>query len=137
VSTPAVYVCASSDELARASWAMKKVRELGWAVASDWVACIAHNGGAANPTDVPRKDRQGWSLAAVAAIASADALWMLAPEVGHGRGAFVELGLAIATGKPIMVSGPTHACSIFTALATAEVDSDEAALARLRGWLAP
>ncbi len=133
--TPSVYVAASSDELARAAWAMTKVRAEGWFVALDWVSVIGHNGAIANPTDVPRAQRQGWAFDALGALESATALWLLAPEVGHGRGAFVELGYAVAQQLPIVVSGSRHACSIFTALAAEELESDEAALAFLRGWL--
>ncbi len=136
-SKPSVYVAASSDELARANWAMKKVRTEGWTVASDWVAAIGHAGGVANPTDAPREDRQRWSRTAFGAIDMADALWLLAPEVGHGRGAFVELGFALAQRMPVVVSGSRHASSIFTSLANAEVETDDEALALLREWLAP
>ncbi len=132
---PFVYVAASSDELDRAATAMLAVRNQGWRVAEDWVSTIRQVG-VANPADVSRDARRGWSLDALDGVQRAAAVWLLAPEVGHGRGAFVELGFALGLGRRVVVSGPRHACSIFTALGT-EVALDSEAVDVLRGWLAP
>lgn len=128
--TARVYVAASSDELDRAEAAMAAVRAEGWEVTCDWVATIRRVG-VANPRDVPRDARGFWASEAMVGVDEADAVWLLAPEAGHARGAFVEFGYAFARDKPIVVSGPTHACSIFTALVD-EVPTDAEGLAKLR-----
>jgi hypothetical protein len=132
---PSVYVAASSDELGRAAIAMLAVRNEGWRVAEDWVATIREVG-VANPADASQAARAGWSRDALEGVRFAQAVWLLAPEVGHARGAFVEFGYALALGRPVIVSGRRHACSIFTALAT-EVELDSEAIAVMRGWWAP
>lgn len=128
-----VYVCASSDELERARWAMSQVRAEGWVVAGDWVAEVLAVG-EANPRDAPAAQRRAWAAEALARVRRSSAVWVLAPEVGHGRGAFAELAAAHLGHRPLVVSGPACTESIFAALGQ-EVATDAEALPILRRWL--
>ena len=110
-----VYVAGSSNELTRAKAAIALVRAAGHEVTSDWPPVIEKQG-EANPRDVTIVLRAGWADMATRGITLADVVWLLAPEVGMARGAFFEFGFAFAQGKPVIVSGPEHACSVFTAL---------------------
>lgn len=116
-----VYVAASSNELARAKWAIKELRELGHVVTHDWPAEV-ESVGSANPPDARETDRVIWADGDLVGIEEADVFWLLMPEA-EGFGAGVELGYALAMGHfvggpspRVVCSGPV-ARSIFTALA--------------------
>lgn len=126
-----VYVAASSNELARASAAMRAVENAGYRLTLDWVAVIEKAGGVAspNPAAVGGRDMLvKWSRDAMCAIDAARVFWLLAPQADHGRGAFFEFGFAVAQGKHVIVSGPARACSIFTALADCVAFTDTEAV---------
>jgi len=116
---PRVYVAGSSDEIERAERNIAVLRALSTPahpieVVSTWPSLIKAVG-AANPADASTADRKAWSLADVAELERATILWLLAPTVGAGRGAYFELGYALALGMTIIASGPTTQ-SIFPSL---------------------
>lgn len=118
-----VYVAASSLQLDRAQAAMEWLRAAGHEVTHDWPAIIAARGGA-NPDDATQDDRWDWAIDDLAGVKSADVLWLLVPYK-EGAGAFVELGYALAIGKPVICSG-LYMRSIFTAMGVC-YDTDEQA----------
>jgi nucleoside 2-deoxyribosyltransferase len=119
-----VYVAGSSAELERAQRWIDALRAEGWTVTSDWPAVIASVGDA-NPRDASVADRRMWSHDDLRGVDNADVVWLLAPKVGTARGAYFELGYAMACGKHIISSGDTLQ-SIFLAH-TREYATDEAA----------
>lgn len=123
-----VYIAGSSDELVRALYWSDRLRAAGVDVVSTWPGVIAAVG-AANPRDATRAQRRSLSGGCLQELATADVLWMLAPAVGHGRGAYAELGAAHALGKRLVASGDTLQ-SVFAAQAI-EYASDEDAFAAL------
>lgn len=133
-----VYVAASSAELSRAKEAMRQLRAAGHQVTQDWVAEIEAVG-AANPTGAAKSKRVKWSASCLYGVEQADAIWLLMPET-EGFGAAVELGYAIGERRfrmwededgdrklRIVVSGPSHERSIFTAMADVAYPTDAAA----------
>lgn len=125
-----VYVAASSSELLRAEEWMDRLRHSMYSVTSKWVESIREVG-IANPKDAALEDRTRWSLDCLEGVDAAGVLWLLAPEVGSGKGAFFELGYSFAQGKYIIVSGPGSKSSIFSALANEEHESDRDAFLSL------
>lgn len=117
----------SSDELDRVSGMMERLRALGFEITLDWPSIIRGVGNA-NPRTATRQQRAAWALQDLEGVESSHAVLMLSPERGHARGAFYELAHANACGITTIVAGRTHTCSIFSALATVEVDSDEAGI---------
>lgn len=135
-----VYVAGSSDEMPRVRRAMERVRAAGMTVAHDWVLSIEDAGGIANDEHAESWARRALAKECLYAVARANALWLLAPETGHGRGAFVELGYALSFDRMdyrVIVSGRRHACSIFTALGIEVVEDDRAldCLIAFRGFI--
>lgn len=122
---PSIYVAASSGEVARARRAMAAVRARAWTVVHDWTETIA-GVGEANPIDAPHADRLAWSRQAFDAIDRAWAVWLCTPSIGAGRGAFAELGYAIAIGRLVVASGKDRRASIFTACAIEVADDADA-----------
>lgn len=126
-----VYVAASSEELSRAEHAMSLVRgHEAMQLTSRWVESIRIVG-SSNP-DAVKSSRAEWSRECLQDIDAADLVWLLVPSVGHGRGAYCELGYAFATGKQLLVSGDSTQ-SIFCSLGHEEV-SDESAWDVLSAW---
>jgi hypothetical protein len=66
------------------------------------------------PGDARRHARED-----LGAVLNADVRWLLAPPPhAPSRGAWVELGAALASGGHVIVSGPHASASIFTRMAT-------------------
>lgn len=111
-----IYVAASSGEIERAKYWMQRLRDAGFTVVSTWPETVEKVGDA-NPRTAADTDRLCWSLEDLRQVKAADVVWMLAPAPsgGSGRGAYVEIGVAHALGKPLVLSGDTKQ-SIFCAL---------------------
>jgi nucleoside 2-deoxyribosyltransferase len=125
--TLSVYVAGSSDEIDRARAAMRLLRADGIDVTSTWPAAVEKAGGVGNPRDAAHAQRLHWSSADVDELVRADVVWFLAPTASPGRGAYFELGYAIAGGMTAVASGDTKQ-SIFTSFAH-EFPTDDEALA--------
>lgn len=106
-----VYVAGSSAELERARWAMSALDGYSIEVTHDWVSSVEEVG-SANPAEATDDERLAWADDDLSGVYQADVLWLLMPKQGS-IGAYVELGLAIALGMPIVISGD-HERSIFT-----------------------
>lgn len=130
-----LYVAASSTQLSRAAEFMRLARIAGWTITLDWVEVVRSNGGVANPSDVDRDVVAGWARADMDAVTAADVVVLLAPsDTSPARGAFVELGVALACDKPVLAVADPGCASIFLALATESVASDAEAHAQLARW---
>lgn len=122
-----VYVAASAAEIDRAEAVTARLRGMGIEVTSTWPVMIRERqGGVTNPRGASRVDRRAWSDTDLSELDEADVLLFLAPEPsGPTRGAWVELGYARATRKPIISSGDTLQ-SIFCAMGLEFATDDEA-----------
>ena len=120
-----VYVAGGSDSMPRVQHAVARLRALGITIASTWLDVVTATPGGANPRDASEETRAGWSQTDLNEVAGADLLWFLTPSPGVTRGAWVELGYALATGKTAVCSGDTKQ-SVFCALAHEFGTDDEA-----------
>lgn len=128
-----IYIAGSSTEMERVAEFMSACRALGYLVTLDWVEIVLRNGGVANPKDVAINAAREWSERDLAAIAEADVFVMLAPLDGApARGAFVELGFAVARAKATLVVRSPSCHSIFQSMAEHQASTDFEALAILR-----
>lgn len=128
-----VYLAASAapSEADRVRRALAAIVDAGALVACTWPEVVARTPGGANPPDATRHERAGWSSTDLAEVDACDVLWMLVPESGTTRGAWVELGAAYAWGKRLVCSGASTVQSVFCAL-TAEFATDADAAMYLR-----
>lgn len=133
-----VYIAAASvsSEIDRVERWAAKLKEIGIEVVSTWPQNI-RDVGVANPRDATREQRKEWAETCADQVARANALWLMSPpgetpeRYGiHTRGAWVELGIAYATGADIVCSGDTKQ-TIFTALAANEDYDDHVAFAAI------
>lgn len=125
-----VYVAGASVERAeRAIPAIRMLREAGVAITHDWTVDIDEAAGAANSdADVPEEVRHRCAMEDARGVSTADYVLLLAPNERGSSGAWVELGLAIGLGVPVLVAGPKNGRTIFTSLAAARFATDAEAI---------
>lgn len=110
-----LYIAGSSAEIERARAWHELARAEGFEVLSTWVEVITQVG-EGNPRDATVDARSGWSAEDLRQVANADVVWFLVPPKGkETRGAWLEIGFALAQQIPLFCSGDTKQ-SIFCAL---------------------
>lgn len=125
-----VYVAGASAELERAKTAMDWVREMpGLALAYDWVADVQKHRVEGGKSDADLTNEQRFWLASndASAVSECDTFWLLVPNVSVVTvGAWFELGVAVSTGRRVVVSGIQSGQHLFCSLAesTFAVDHD-------------
>lgn len=105
----AVYVAAASSEVLRAHRVMQAIRKMGFTVTHDWTVPVLKYGPMGAPPDVLRAE----AMADAEGVVTAAMFVFLAPT-GPSTGAWWELGLAMAEGTPVFMSGESQC--IFTRL---------------------
>jgi nucleoside 2-deoxyribosyltransferase len=113
-----LYIAASSTdaERARAEAFLSAAYDRGWLLSHDWMRLVAEHGG--NPAE-SRASWAQWAREDLAGVALADAVVVLLPWDGSpARGAFAELGAAVAYGRPLVVVSSPSCQSIFEELGT-------------------
>lgn len=130
-----LYVAGSSTEMDRADGFMLLARAAGWKVTHDWVEVIRDSGHEPNPNpaDMALHDARAFAMDDLFGVREAATFVLLCPRDGSpARGAYVEFGYAIALRKRCLVVLSPNCNSIFHAMATHRVDSDEGAIAWLQ-----
>ncbi len=120
--TTNVYVAGASADWERAKTRMDWVREHpGLTLAHDWVK---HH--------LTDKERFSLSSSDINAVARCDIFWLLVPNDSVATvGAWVELGVAIGAGRPVVVSGDRRREYLCCSLADHACSSDTDA----QGWI--
>jgi hypothetical protein len=130
-----VYVAGSGLELVRVRAWLKALRDIGVEITVDWTdgieASIA-KGGDAMLTDEERVHRATNDL--TDGIDRADIVWFLAP-VTASRGAYIELGYALAKHKLVCASGLAVKRTIFTSLAQRVFEADADAFVAIADYV--
>lgn len=110
-----LYIAGSSLERDLVAHWMGKARELGCEITYDWVQAV-RDVGEANPPDEDTRYRYAWLD--YEGVEGCNKFWLLMPRRDGGRGAFVELGLAVGMRNcETIVSGVNYDSTIMTALA--------------------
>ncbi len=121
-----LYLAGASAEIDRARKWAQALRDADITVLSTWVEVIG-KAGAANPADATPEQLTKWTLRDEAEVKSSELLWLLLPAKGvHTVGAYIELGIARASRKHIVMSG-LHRPIFTPVLADASFSSDEEA----------
>jgi hypothetical protein len=123
-----IYVCGASAEAADVAADAEKLDESGWTITFRWWKPFLegkHVPG--KDASVSREERVRYALKELAAIREADVVWLRSPEMPT-TGAWVELGMAIASAKHLVVSGEHRRRTIFTELAHVILPTHEHAL---------
>jgi nucleoside 2-deoxyribosyltransferase len=116
-----IYVASKFEEKDRTRKIIEVLRNMGHQITHDWTHEIPYEEGDPRGPPYYRKCAE----ADVAGVQTADAIIVLSHQ--HGKGMFVEMGIAIARGIPIVAVGP-HFNTIFYELPTVtKVQTIEAA----------
>ncbi len=83
-----VYVAGGLTQQSVVRRYQQQVRDMGWAITCDWTALPA-------TADLPQWQKREIYDKLVAGVTAADVMILI--EQGAGRGAFIELGIALAT----------------------------------------
>ncbi len=123
-----VYVASSYSDYPRARAAMTALRAAGHDITHDWTALADQFPNDDAPLHLraqhAREDLQG--------VRDADVVLLLTPsDRGRGCGCWIETGAALALGKPVIITGPQRARSIFCELAAIQVEEDAAGIAAI------
>lgn len=112
-----IYAAGPSASPDEADMFCRMLAEAGWEVTSTWPGQVTSHGGG-NPPDSTQDQRFQWSEEDRVQLEAADVLWARTPPPGVvTHGTFWEMGYARGRGKHVVVSGPDHHRSIFTAQA--------------------
>jgi nucleoside 2-deoxyribosyltransferase len=125
-----VYVAGGSVERAERTVPMiRALRQEGIEITWDWTIVMdKHTAAPYSDDQVPESVRRRCTELDINGVRQADFLLLLAPNQRGSSGAWVELGLAIAWGLPIIVCGPGNRRSIFTSRAYQLFETDEEGL---------
>lgn len=117
-----IYVAAAFAEYPRARAAMAALRARGHVITHDWTALadVYPN------DDAPTHLRQLHAREDLEGVRDADLVIVLTPaDRSRGAGLWVEMGAALALGKPVVIAGEQRARNVFCELATqTEHDAD-------------
>jgi nucleoside 2-deoxyribosyltransferase len=106
-----IYVAGGSDErIEVARHAIDMLIKNGFTVTHDWTRCEGYD---RIHTD---DERRAWAGLDVEGVRSADVVWAMAPAE-KSEGTATEIGIALALGKLLIVSGPRARGNIFATLA--------------------
>lgn len=130
-----VYLAGASVEAQRCQALGEWVRRFGGEIAVPWwddvLASKVHD------RELSEEDRLRFAAKDLNGVHTSDLLWLVVPCDGHGRGAWVELGVALglrAAGRSrpgVIVSGDCLS-SIFTSFAFRQFATHEEALAWIK-----
>jgi len=127
-----IYVASAVEQLVLVEHYVARLKEAFFEVTYEWTNDVRENGFRADVDLTPvvrrfiaRMDARG--------VEDADTVWVLTPAHKHqGCGMWVELGLALAQKKRVVLSGPLCRRTVFSELAEACFEDHEEAFAYLR-----
>lgn len=114
----------SSERLTVVQPMIERMKQVGYTVTYDWTR--GEEWCAGGDAALTREQRRKAAGVDIEGVERAQFLWLLVPEQPT-RGAWVELGVAIAKGLLVVASGPRLRDSIFTELAFKTFETHELA----------
>jgi nucleoside 2-deoxyribosyltransferase len=109
-----VYVAGATREVGRVRAVQGYVRSAGYAVTYDWTEGLEAQTVA--ECDMPDEQARAIAWRCLDGVADADVIVLCAPKYVPTRGAWAELGYAVALKRGIVVLGEGNRVSIFTRL---------------------
>lgn len=128
-----VYVASASEQYVLVEHFVDRLREASILVPFEWTADLRSSGFKPD-AELPELQRRYIAKMDMHAVRQADLVWVMTPTLKeHGCGMWVEMGIAIGTGKRLVVSGPLAKRTVFTDLAEASFVSHDDALRHICG----
>lgn len=122
-----VYVASATEQLALVEKYVDRLREWGFTITYEWTKDVREAGFKSDSelSDIQRRyaarmDSHG--------VATCEMLWVLTPQSkNEGCGMWIELGMALALKKRVIISGPQARRSVFSELCEARFETHEEA----------
>lgn len=127
-----IYLASASEQLLVVEHYAAKLKSDGFTITHEWTADIREAG---FKPDVELSDTVRRYAAAMDAhgVKIADLVWVLTPSYKHeGCGMWIEMGMALALKKRVVVSGQFYRRSVFSDLAEASFPTHDEALEYIR-----
>jgi len=128
-----IYIAGAAVEWQQARRMMRAVSELGYHLTLDWTLSIEeHEAAGVTDRQLTALDARRLADEDVNAVQASDVVWLLVPPDGKGRGAWVELGIALASPRCQIIASGDVESSIFLQLVDKQFATHEEALVWLK-----
>lgn len=121
------YVASASEQYALVEHFVDRLREAGVEVTFEWTPDV-RAAGFKPDAELSSVHRRYIARMDACGVREAELTWVLTPSLKeHGCGMWVEMGIALALGRRVVVSGPLSKRTVFSELAEAVFASHEEA----------
>lgn len=126
-----IYVASAVEQMTLVEHYVGRLKESGFEMSYEWTPDVRANGFKPD-VHLTQTTRRFIAKMDAKGVEDADTVWVLTPTVKHvGCGMWVELGIAIALKKRLIVSGALCRRTVFTELAEACFEDHENAFSHL------
>lgn len=120
-----IYVASATEQLSLVEHYVDRLRSENFVITYEWTKDV-REGGFKPDSELTETHRRYAARMDSHGVSVCDLLWVLtAPRKDQGCGMWIELGIAIALKKKIVVSGAQSKRSVFTELCDAKFDDHE------------
>lgn len=127
-----IYVASAVEQLVLVDHYVSRLKEAFFDVTYEWTADVRENGFKPD-VDLSPTVRRFVAKMDSRGVSEANIVWVLTPAHKHqGCGMWVELGMALAQKKRVVLSGPLCRRTVFSELAEACFEEHEDAFSYLR-----
>lgn len=122
-----IYVASATEQLSLVEHYVDRLRKEKFVITYEWTKDI-REGGFKPDSELSETHRRYAARMDAHGVLTCDLLWVITPtRKDQGCGMWVEMGLAIAAKKRVVVSGALSRRSVFTELCEARFDDHEEA----------
>lgn len=114
-----IYVASASQQYLLVERYVDQLRAQGFDIAYEWTQDLRESG-FKRDAELSEMHRRYIARMASLAVVDCDLVWVLTPTIPeHGCGMWIEMGMALALNKPVVISGPLAERSVFSEQAVA------------------
>lgn len=125
--TSTIYVASATQQYNLVEHYVDRLRERGFDISYEWTADV-RAGGFKPDVELSEIHRRFAARMCKQGVEEAGLIWMLTPTMKeHGCGMWVEMGLAFAMNKRVIISGPLARRTVFAELCEKTIASHEEA----------
>lgn len=122
-----LYLASATEQLLLVEDFVDRLRARGFAISYEWTKDVREGGFKADVDLTPTQRRYAARMDSHG-VKTADLVWVLTPSLkNQGCGMWIEMGMALALGKRVIISGALARRSVFAELAEGCFDDHAAA----------
>ena len=125
--TTNIYVASATEQLVLVEHYVDRLRAAGFLITYEWTKDV-REGGFKPDVELSEVQRRYAAKMDSHGVKTAGMVWVVTPPTkSQGCGMWIEMGMALALGKRVIISGPLARRSVFAELAEAVFDDHEQA----------